>query len=62
MQAKINEVWHPVEVIRLFERYGMRAVRVRAVDGTKPFATCRWSAPFVYSEEGNVTLKNLRVS
>lgn len=62
MKAKINNVWHPVEVISAKRIKGVKVAKVRAVDGTKPFVSCKWSAPFVYDDEGYVTLGNLHAS
>ena len=60
MQAKINDVWHPVEIISAKRIKGVKVAWVKVLDGTKPFVSCRWSAPFVHSDEGYVILKNLR--
>jgi hypothetical protein len=64
--ATIRGRRYPVECIGLRRENGYKIVKVRVLprdDGfqPKPFVTCRWSAPFVYSDEGEVLADHLDV-
>ena len=63
LEAKVSGIWHPIEIIgeHKWEHYNnMRAIQVRVLDGTKPFATGRWSTPFAESDEGFVLPGSIR--
>ena len=64
--ATIKGFRYPVQLLSVRKQNGYQIVKVRVLprdDGfqPKPFSSCTWSAPFVYSAEGEVLAKMLEV-
>ena len=59
-EAQVYNVWHPIEILDTANIMGRTVAKVRVLDGTKPFQSATWSAPFVYSDEGLVSKTFIR--
>jgi hypothetical protein len=59
-EAKINGVWHPIELLDTAVVLGQTVAVVKVTDGTKPFTGGTWSAPFIQRDEGFVSKPYIR--